>query len=156
MLDISERKEIENNLRYISEHDSLTGLHNRVYLEKTMKSDTMKKNDRKKAVVGINLSPVQSLTVTYGFHYTQDLIKKIADTLKRYSTDKYLLFNTYENRFVFYIKDYKDKDELLMLCKSIIIPLEALLSVERVSYGIGVVEIGPNNEMDVDQILKSF
>jgi hypothetical protein len=81
--------------------------------------------------MSINLSAVQSLTMTYGFHYTQELIKKIADALNLHCTDKRLLFNTYENRFVFYLKDYKDKKELIEFCETVASTLESLLAIER-------------------------
>ncbi len=39
IIDISDRKEIDNYLRYNNEHDKWTGLYNRTYLEKLMKKD---------------------------------------------------------------------------------------------------------------------
>lgn len=155
ILDISDRKEFENKLKYNSEHDRWTGLYNRAYLEDLLQKDADKKL-RKRAVISINLSPIQSLTTSYGFHYTQDLIKKIADTLKTYCSDQCLLFNTYENRFVFYIKKYKNKSELLEFCKAVANTLENILMVERVGGGIGVLEINPDNSSDVDTLLKKL
>ncbi|HOS68460.1 MAG TPA: EAL domain-containing protein [Bacillota bacterium] len=156
VLDISYRKEIENNLRYKNEHDSLTGLYNRSYLENLLKKDAELMTTEKRAVVSINLSAVQSLTLTYGFHYTQELVKKIADALNLHCTDKRLLFNTYENRFVFYVIDYKDKRELMEFCETIISTLESLLAMERIGGGIGVLEIDQDNARDVDQLLKKL
>jgi len=51
--------------------------------------------------MNINLSAVQSLTMAYSFHYTQNLIKEIVGTLNTHCTDKRQLFYTYENQFVF-------------------------------------------------------
>lgn len=156
ILDISDRKEIENALRYNNEHDRWTGLHNRNCLETILDNDAKRQTTEKRAVVCINLSDVQALTTTYGFHYTQGLIKKVADTLSQYCGKNCLLFNTYENRFTFYLKDYKGKNELIEFCEAVGNTLESLLAVERVGGGIGVLEIDRNNERDVDQLLKNL
>lgn len=156
ILDISDRKKVEEDLRYSSEHDRWTGLYNRSYLELLLKKDVKKKNAAKRALVNINLDSVQALTSTYGFHYTQDLIKKISAELKSFCSAQRLLFNTSENRFVFYLKDYKGKDELVKFCEAIANTLEPLLIVERINSGIGVVEINQVNEHDVDELLKKL
>jgi len=156
VIDISSLKEFENKLRYRSEHDSWTGLYNRHYLESLLENDANKRAVGKRAIVSINLSPVQSLTATYGFHYTQDLIKKIADILTQFCTDRHLLFNTYENRFAFYLKGYKDKNELNEFSEAITRTLEPIQTAERIRVGIGVIEIDEENERNVDELLKKL
>lgn len=84
------------------------------------------------------------------------MVKKVADALKLYCTDKCQLFNTYEKRFVFYLKAYKDKKELIEFCESVANTLESLLVIERIGGGIGIIEIDENNENNVDQLLKNL
>ncbi|MGI6790682.1 diguanylate cyclase domain-containing protein, partial [Aminivibrio sp.] len=156
VIDISDRKKIENTLRYINEHDRWTGLFNRNYLEKLLTGDVGKQTAEKRAAAIVNLSALQSLTTVYGFHYTQDLIKKAADTLGGYCTDKRMLFYVYENRFVFYLKEYKDKNELLEFSETLGNSLESLLASERVGGGIGIVEIGQDEDLDADMFLKKL
>jgi PAS domain S-box-containing protein len=155
ILDISDRKEMENRLRYINEHDKWTSLHNRDYLEALLNKDIKKKDGLKRAVISINLSTVQLLTANYGFHYTQNLIKMAAETLSQYCSDTRLLFQTYENRFVFYLIDYKDKNELVEFSDIIAEALEALFVTERIGGGIGIFEIEQgDDEIDVDLLLR--
>ncbi len=156
VFNIDDIKAMQNNLKFNNEHDKWTGLFNRNYLENLLENDAKTPTKEKRAVVSINLSTVQSLTVTYGFHYTQDMMKKIADTLNLHCTDQRVLFNTYENRFVFYVKAYKDKNELIRFCEAIENTLEPLLAIERIGGGIGVVEIDQDNEHDIDQLLKNL
>lgn len=156
IIDITDRKQFENTLKINNEHDRWTGLFNRNYLEKLLEGDFKYHNTGKRALVGINLSTVQSLTTTYGFHYAQDLIKNIVNTLAIYCTENRQLFNTYENQFVFYIKKYKDNAELIEFCETIENALEALLSIERIGGGIGVVKIDRNSTSDADQVLKNL
>lgn len=155
ILDISDRKEMENRLRYINEHDNWTGLYNRDYLEALLNSDIKKKDGLKRAVISINLSTVQLLIANYGFHYTQNLIKMAAETLSQYCSDTRLLFKTYENRFVFYLIDYKDKNELVEFSDIIAEALKALFVTDRIDGGIGILEIEQDDdEIDVDLILR--
>jgi PAS domain S-box-containing protein len=65
--DISERKRIENERRYIWEHDRWTGLYNRDYLVSLLEKDIRLKKKTKKALIGISLITVQLLTANYGF-----------------------------------------------------------------------------------------
>ncbi len=157
ILDISDRKEVENNLRYLNEHDRWTNLHNRDYLEAFLKKELMIKDNVKKALISINLSRVQLLTANYGFHYTQNLVKKAADVLNGYTDENTMLFQTYENRFVFYFVDYQDKKALIDFSEKIADTLEELFISERVGGGIGILEIDISNQsLDVDQLLRKL
>ena len=156
IIDISDRKEVENLLRYTNEHDRWTGLFNRYYLENMLKHDAGKDFYEKRALISINLGSVQSLTRVYGFHYTQDLIKKTANAFGEYSTDKRILFSTYENRFVYYMKGYKDRNELLEFTEILIEILESLLATERIGGGIGIMELESYDDIDVDTLLKKL
>ena len=49
ILDISDRKEIENNLRYNSEHDIWTGLYNRRYLGRLLTYDAKFQTTKKRS-----------------------------------------------------------------------------------------------------------
>ncbi len=154
ILDITDRKNFEDNLQYLTEHNSLTGLYNREYLEKMIEEDIKNDEIKKKAVISINLSTVQFLTANYGFHYTQNLIKKVAEELKVHAQSKRVLFQTYENRFAFYWKDYQDKDELIAFTNDLSKILEKIFITERIATGLGVLEIEKNCDDDVDLLLK--
>ena len=156
IIDISDRKEIENILKYNNDHNRWTNLYNRNYLERTLENDEIMHTERKKALMCVNLSAIHSLTTGYGFNYTHELIKKISESLKEFCAEKRMLFHPHENRFVFFIKDYKDKDELLELSDTIICMLVKFLSPERVAAGIGIVEIDQDNGPNTDQLLKKL
>jgi PAS domain S-box-containing protein len=150
--DITERKEIEAALKYNNEHVKLTGLYNRSVLEKILERDAL--TGGRRALVGINLAPMQILTLRYGNNYSQDLIKKIADALKPFCSENYQLYNTYENRFVFYVKEYQDKKELAAFCEAVSYTLDAYLYIHGISGGIGVIELDGLNMTNADDILK--
>lgn len=153
--DISERKQIEIERKYMNEHDRWTGLFNRNYLETLLANDAKQKKSLKKALIGINLSTVQLLTASYGFIYTQGLIKKAAEALSQHCTSNRLLFQAHENFFVFYLVDYKDKNELVDFSDTLAETLESLFVTDRISGGIGILEIEQEqNEVDNDLLLR--
>ncbi len=153
IIDISFRKSMEDELKYSNDHDRWTGLYNRNYLETLLEKDVRDKSPDKKAIIGINLSLINSLSKIYGFNYTQKLVKIIVQALNFHETENKILFNTYENRFIFYFKGYKDKIELLKFAQIIENTLEPYLSIERIAAGIGIVEIN-DIDNDVDQLFK--
>lgn len=154
ILDISERKQFEDNLKYLNEHDRLTGLYNREYLERLMEKDLKNPGDKKLALIGFNLSTVQLLTANYGFQYTQNLIRKAADLLAELCPSNAMLFKTYENRFLYYIKGYKDTKELSDIAENTAAVLEKMFAFERIGGGISILEIGRDEKVEVDLLLK--
>ncbi|HHT65063.1 MAG TPA: EAL domain-containing protein [Clostridiales bacterium] len=155
VLDISDRKELELQREYLSKYDTLTGLHNRNYFEEMLANDIEFISNRKRALININLSKVDLLTLTYGFHYSQVLIKKVAAALMPLCTKDCQLYSTYTNRLTFYIHGYRDKNELIEFCIEIEKILESILSVEGTGAGIGVLELD-DSETDVKQIMKDL
>jgi EAL domain-containing protein (putative c-di-GMP-specific phosphodiesterase class I)/GGDEF domain-containing protein len=156
ILDVSDRKKIEKDLRYTNEHDRWTGLYNRVYFENLLHKGIAAQTVQNRAIVGVNLSAVYSLASAYGFDYTQDLIKQVADILSLHCNADRALFSTYESLFVFYLSMYKDKEALAAFCIDIAQALEPLLDAERIGAGIGIVEITRDHQEDVDQLLRNL
>jgi len=157
VLDISDRKAVEDALKYNNEHDKWTGLYDREYLLQLLERDAKLKKKSKKALIGINLSMVQLLTVTYGYQYSRNLIKKAAEALGRYCSSNRILFYPHENRFIFYLYDYEDKKELVDFSSAVAETLKSLFVAERIGGGIGIVEIEPDqDELDIDLLLRKL
>jgi PAS domain S-box-containing protein len=157
VLDISDRKAVEDALKYNNEHDKWTGLYNREYLLQLLERDAKLKKKSKKALIGINLSMVQLLTSTYGHQYSRNLIKKAAEALGRYCSSNRILFYPHENQFIFYLYDYEDKKELVDFSSAVAETLKSLFVAERIGGGIGIVEIEPDqDELDIDLLLRKL
>ncbi len=108
ILDISHKKQIEDQLIYNDAHDYVTDLFNRRSLVKFLERD--KSSPNKSAIISINLNAMHALTVVYGYDYSQTLFQVVADSLKVYSDGDHILFHTSEYRFAFFIKDYLNKE----------------------------------------------
>ncbi|NLJ66146.1 MAG: EAL domain-containing protein [Clostridiales bacterium] len=156
ILDISDLKEMEYDLRFNYEHDTWTGLYNRRYLVDLLKRDRNVLKWGKIALVNINLSTVQSLTLTYGFHYSQELIKNLAHALRFHCSENRILFRVQENQFLFYIKDYEGREELKKFCGDIADTLGSILTAERIGGGIGVFQIEADSKAHIEDLLKNL
>ena len=156
IIDISDRKALESKLKYMNEHDSLTGLNNLRYLTNILRKDQRKASSGKRALVSVNLSTINQLSMKYGFIYSQEIITKAASLLKSVCNDACQLFHTYENKFAFYFLSYRDFSDLTTRCESIAEALRPLLVAERIGGGLGVVEIDNDITVDVDRILGNL
>jgi PAS domain S-box-containing protein len=154
--DITEQKLLETRLKYDAEHDHWTGLLNRNSLEKLLAQHALVSPPGKRALFGINLNAVQTLTSTYGFYYTQELLKRITSFLSILCTENRILFNTYENRFTFYLTNITEADEVMNFAEEITSILEPVLLAERLNGGLGILEINQENSQDVNQLLKKL
>ncbi len=155
ILDISDRKKIQHELMFLNEHDMWTGLYNRRYLEQVLRMDANLHRSFKRAVLAVNLSPLHTASMTYGFQYTQEIIKKVSNSLLVLCTNQCLLCKTHEYRFSFYVKNYHDTEDLIAFCKRISSLLETFLIIEGINWGIGIVEIGKGTTKDVEQLLRN-
>lgn len=156
ILDISERKLVEDELLYYHDHDLWTGLYNRRYFENLLKADLLTLGPGRLAMISVNISSAHELSIRYGFHYSRDIIKKIARALESHCNDSVQLFSTYENRFVLYVTDYRDTDALLAICDQVSETVKTILSVERIGWGIGLIEIDAHNSHDPEQLLRNL
>ncbi len=156
ILDITDRKSYEERLRYFGEHDPWTDLYNRRYLIELLKSDSSTGNNVKRALVGVNLSTLHAISLTYGFSYAQELIRRVADELKTLCREDRVLFNTYEYRFAYYVKDYRDTEELKVFAEAVAETVAWTLKAEHVNGGIGVIEITEENNDDIELLFRNL
>ncbi|MDD4762841.1 MAG: EAL domain-containing protein [Sphaerochaetaceae bacterium] len=156
ILDISDRKKIENELMYHTVHDMWTDLYNLRHLKNSLMFDAKTRSVKQRALVAVDLSTIHTLTKIYGFQYGQNILKNVAMALKKLTRTSRLLFNVYENHFVFYVKDYEGMKNLEVFCQEIHDRLSALLAIERIGWGIGIVIIDGHNKHDAEQLLRNL
>lgn len=154
ILDITDRKEMENHLRYLSIHDNFTGLYNRAYFDMTLERDIVEKEDVKKSLIIVNLSTTHVLTANHGYNYTLKVIKKTAECLERFTNENCDLFIAFENRFLFYIRNYETKDDLINFAQAVAEELDQFLKLERIGAGIGIMELNHYQKANIDRISK--
>ncbi|MDD2427104.1 MAG: EAL domain-containing protein [Eubacteriales bacterium] len=156
IIDISDRKEMEDELRYVYEHDDFTGLFNLNFLDKVLRENQKACTYGKHALLSINLNSMYSLSLKYGMQYSQKLIQNLAKSLEKLSTHERMLFSSPPYRFVFYVRAYEDRQELRKLCEQILNILHSWLDVERIDFGIGVYEFEDFETENLEKAMKSL
>ncbi len=153
IIDITDRKEQEMKLKYISEHDILTGLHNRRYLEGILTQELNSGSGNNRALLVVNLGKFSLVNITHGYLYSEELIKDLSGKLSLMVTADCHLFHIAMDRFAFYVGNYENNTELEGLCDSIIEILDTSLSLNNIKGSVGIVEI-QDYKYDADSILK--
>lgn len=83
--DITKNKEKELKLKYMTEHNVLTGIQNRVCFEKILRSESNNIYDKKRAVILVNVEKFNLLNITYGYFYAENIIKLLGTELQKLS-----------------------------------------------------------------------
>ncbi len=79
--DITEQKKLEDQLKYMSYHDQLTGLYNRRYFEKRLSEMEMKQN-LPISIVMCDLNGLKIINDSFGHAAGDEFLKKAAETIK--------------------------------------------------------------------------
>lgn len=80
--DITERKRNEEKIRYLTFHDNVTGLYNRHYFEEELKRLDVERQLPLSMIIG-DLNGLKLVNDTFGHFEGDELLKKIADILRR-------------------------------------------------------------------------
>ncbi len=156
ILDITDRKNFEDSLQYHNDHDIRTGLYNHSYFEQYLREELQHIPDRGYALISVDISSVYTLSRRYGFQYSQAAVQKAAQSLKKLSTGGIKLFRAYESHFAFSVPSYGSREELRPLLEKIYEKLERIFSIERIGWGVGVIEIDRGNTLSVEQLLRNL
>jgi PAS domain S-box-containing protein len=154
MIDITERKQQEIKIKYINEHDHLTGLYNQRYFIDSLNRELKNNPDAHRAVLLMNIRKFSLLNLTYGYLYTEKLIVELSKALFALSDDNHMLFHLTTDRFVFYVDNYEDDSELVSLCENIIRSLDATIAFKANGGNIGIVQINRRSG-NAETILKN-
>ena len=152
IIDITDRKNNEIKLKYLSQHDSLSGLLNLRSLEELYSNKDIIPD--KTAFIMVNILQFSYINSMLGYRLSNMLIQEIASCLFHIIKKEFSLFHTYIDRFLIYIPKYQNKEELIALSEMITNKLNLQIKQKSVNFHIGILEINTNDDYDVDQLLK--
>ena len=155
ILDITEKETYEKQLLHIHEYDQNTGLPNQRALERLLDQERVTDQKSGRALVCVNISTVNSISMTYGFAQGQKVICKIAAELKMLQDADHILFNTHEYRFTYYVRNCHQSEETTSFVQKISQQLHPLLAIERIGWGIGVLELEGYAQHDSDTLFRN-
>lgn len=154
LFDITERKKNELRLKYLTEHNHLTGIANRISFEEFYNNEKLNKKD--KAIMMINVHNFGVINKILGYKYADNLIKNISQSLLELENNTMRLFHISIDRFIFYISDYKDKEELITIYKEVISKINLRIMEKTIDFNVGIIEINKNDLINTEELLKNL
>lgn len=150
IIDITKEKESLLQLKFVNEHDHLTGLYNRRFLQKLLEKDKTDKKNTKRALILLNLNKIDSINLTFGYALTESIVKELAQKLSLFVSRDRKLFRLSFKSFGFYVENYGGIKELRNFCDSLVQVLSAMQIMHIIGCGIGV---APGEQGDEDAVL---
>jgi len=145
------------NLIQLAYFDSLTGLPNKQFLKEFMKKEIERRDSQSKALMLFNCSNFKIINMTKGYEYGDEVLKELARGLYELESETVKLFRFTADRFVLYVKAYKDAEALAALAEAISEKMSQPMVIQKsnqyIEIQMGIVEITPSY-MDVGQIIK--
>lgn len=105
--DITESKKIEKELQYLSEHDTLTGLGNRLFFDEKMKN-IEREGYRSLGIIICDIDGLKIVNDTLGHAYGDQIIKTAADVLKKALDGKGAIARIGGDEFAVILKNYEE------------------------------------------------
>ncbi|MDX2480909.1 MAG: EAL domain-containing protein [Desulfuromusa sp.] len=120
--DITERKKAEEIIRFQHNHDLLTGLPNRTLLNEHIVSliKHSKINNEKFALLFIDINRFKLINDTYGQSLGDELLKSLAETLRRCTREEDTLARLGGDEFILLLSDINATDDAVVAAKKII------------------------------------
>ncbi|MGH4118152.1 sensor domain-containing protein [Clostridium sp.] len=121
LTDISVLKDSEEKINKLEYYDILTGIPNRRLFVNTLKSEIIKAKfkETKMAVLFIDLDNFKEINDTLGHDYGDELLKKVAITIKASIKEGDLVSRVGGDEFFILMKDVQDYASISELCRKI-------------------------------------
>lgn len=155
--DITENKKNEEVLEYMSHHDYLTDLPNRVYFEKqaTNSIQDAENSNEHMALLYIDLDNFKIINATYGHDVGDAVLKEIANMLRRVVHAGNAIARLGGDEFILILKQLQKPEHAAIVSQKILHELEKPINLKgeeifiNASIGIAVYPFGGTNVIDL-------
>jgi diguanylate cyclase (GGDEF)-like protein/PAS domain S-box-containing protein len=158
--DISERKQLEEEIHYQATHDALTGLANRLMFGQMLNHtiESAKRHQRQFAVLFIDLDRFKIINDTLGHDAGDQLLQEIGARLKQTLRAADLIARLGGDEFIILIEDVSDANHVATVAHKIIAniikPLTIMGQECRITASIGI-SIYPKDAEDEQSLMKN-
>jgi diguanylate cyclase (GGDEF)-like protein/PAS domain S-box-containing protein len=158
--DITTRKEMEEKIKRLAYHDSLTGLPNRMLLSDrlNMAKILSDRNRKKLALMMLDIDKFKEINDTLGHHIGDLLLRVVAEKLTRILRKEDTVARFGGDEFVLVLPEQKDVQAALKVARKIINAFRKAVVLEGhaliITSSIGI-SIYPDHGQDIDTVLKN-
>lgn len=158
--DITERKASEERIRYLSEHDFLTKLPNRMLLEDRLRQTIIQaqRQPQQFAVLFIDLDRFKSINDSYGHPVGDRLLQTVAERLKSAVRSSDTICRQGGDEFLILLHHIHDADDAARIADTIILSVGDPYTVDghllNTSPSIGIA-LYPDDGVDAETLIKN-
>lgn len=158
LTDITDRKEYEEDIKYLAYFDTLTDLPNRRYFIEELERELSNLENEKKAVFLLDLDNFKKVNDSLGHDKGDELLRKVSAILKRHTDNNVFIARFGGDEFLILIRQYTEIKQLKKIAKSIIEDLKDGIDVlgkniyTTTSIGIALI---PDDGKTVRDIIKN-
>lgn len=139
---ITERRESQEQLKYLAMHDSLTGLYNRHFFESTLAQLTADsvRNNRQHALVYLDLDHFKVINDTFGHQKGDEVLREMSHLLSKRIRGTDILCRLGGDEFAILLRDIKANEvyEFARNIQQIVAEFTFQLQEQRVSLGSSI------------------
>ena len=157
--DITDLKEAEHRARYLADHDTLTGLPNRNYVQSKIpgKLRAASSIGEKLAFLIIDLDRFKAINDTLGHAAGDELLIQVANRLPEITADAGTVARLGGDEFLICLKDIRDREQIDQFCKKLVEDFQTAFVIEGREFvstlSIGVSQF-PEDGEDLHTLLK--
>ncbi len=158
--DITERKRIEERIKYLATHDALTGLPNRTMFSQLLKHaiESAHRHERQFAVLFIDLDRFKNINDTLGHEAGDQLLQEVATRFKQALRASDIIARLGGDEFVLLIEEISDPSQIVLVARKIlsatIKPMVLMNQECRVTSSIGI-SIFPSDAENEQSLMKN-
>lgn len=160
--DITERKDLERQLRHLATHDHLTGLPNRRYLFNRIEDELaayQRDQTRPFWLVFVDVDRFKSINDTYGHHVGDEVLKIIAKRLTTASREHDLVARLSGDEFLVMLREHIDREQAVQIAQRFLETLRRPLHIQQleftVSASVGLARSEPRHRCADDMISEA-
>ncbi|UGQ47992.1 diguanylate cyclase domain-containing protein [Massilia endophytica] len=159
VINISERKQAEAQIRFMADHDALTGLPNRVLLQDRVQRDLLqaKRHNTRVAVIFIDIDHFKEVNDSLGHHCGDKLLVQIARRVESCLRQSDTLSRLGGDEFVVSLADVRDLDAIGAVAAKINAALASPFFADekemRVSGSLGIA-IYPDDDANLESLMR--
>lgn len=159
-IDITERKKIEEKINYMAHYDALTGLANRTLLYDSFSAalDKAKANDKKLALLYIDIDNFKNVNDSLGHNYGNELLKNVSKKLLDCVSKVDIVSRLGGDEFSILLPFIKDNNEINKVLDKIMdmfkVPFVLNGQEFYISASIGIA-VYPTDGQDITTMMKS-
>lgn len=158
--DLTKNKYNEEKIQYLSKHDSLTGLNNRIALFNHLESAIARSNHKQilMGILFVEIKGFKAINERYGRNQGDLVLKDVAKRLQQSVSDKDIVARVSDDQFVLVVDELDNEQVAALIAQKIALQFAEAIPIDGMSVdlfpAIGI-SICPDDGIDLDTILSN-